>query len=151
MYGDFQNFLLSPLVILYEKTVNNTSGTHLVNDMAIVIVRKELLTLKIKIYGRFDCKFLNCLYVKDAKNVWKSLIWQANLKARSSTVRIADFNIYYCIFVLVFKCNISIMKIYWRKNYHSTNHIYEQRRYYLRDFLIWFFHIQYNRYKITVI
>ena len=69
MYGeDFQNFLLSPLVILSEKTINNTSGTHLVNDMATAIVRKEL-TLKIKIYGGFDSKFLNCIYVKDAKDV----------------------------------------------------------------------------------
>ena len=102
MYGeDFQNSLLSPLVILCEKTMNNTSGTHLVNDMTTAIVWKELLTLEIKIYGRFECKFLNCLYVKDAKDVWKSLIWQANLKARSSTVRIADFNIYYYTFVLV--------------------------------------------------
>ena len=98
MYGDFQNFLLSPPVILCENTMNNTSGTHLVNYMTTAIVWKELLTLKIKIYGVSDCKFLNCLYVKD---VWKSLIWQANLKARSSTVRIADFNIYYCTFVLV--------------------------------------------------
>ena len=141
MYGDFQNFLLSPPVILCENTMNNTSGTHLVNYMTTAIVRKEL-TLKIKIYEGFDSKFLNCLYVKDAKDVWKSLIWQANSEARSSTVRIAGFNIYYCTFVLVFKCNIifkcniSIMKICWRKNYHLINHIYEQRRYYLRDFVI---------------
>ena len=69
MYGDFQNFLLSPPVILRENTMNNTSGTHLVNYMTTAIVWKELLTLKIKIYGGFDCKFLNCLYVKDAKDV----------------------------------------------------------------------------------
>ena len=60
MYGDFQNFLLSPPVILCENTMNNTSGTHLVNYMTTAIVWKELLTLKIKIYRKFDCKFLNC-------------------------------------------------------------------------------------------
>ena len=49
--------------------MNNTSGTHLVNDMANAIVRKELPSLKTKIYGGLDCEFLNCLYVKDAKNV----------------------------------------------------------------------------------
>ena len=48
--------------------MNNISGTHLVNVMATAIVRKEL-TLKIKIYGGFDSKFLNCIYVKDAKDV----------------------------------------------------------------------------------
>ena len=54
---------------LCEKTMNNTSGTNLVNDMANAIVQKELPSLETKIYGGLDCEFLNCLYVKDAKNI----------------------------------------------------------------------------------
>ena len=49
--------------------MKNTSGTHLVNDMANAIVRKELPSPITKSYGGLDCEFLNCLYVKDAKNV----------------------------------------------------------------------------------
>ena len=62
--------------------MNNTSGTHLVNDMANAIVRKELPWIKTKIYGGLDGEFWNCLYVKDAKNAWKTLIWQANSESR---------------------------------------------------------------------
>lgn len=47
--------------------MHNTSDTHLVNDMATAVVRKELLTLKIKIHGGNDCKSLNCLYVQDVR------------------------------------------------------------------------------------
>ena len=54
--------------------MNNTSGTQLVNDMGNAIVRKELPSLKTKIYGVLDCEFLNILYVKDAKNARKTLI-----------------------------------------------------------------------------
>ena len=62
--------------------MKNTSGTHIVNNMANAIVRKELPSLKTKIYGGLDCEFLNYLYVKDAKNAWKTLIWQANSESR---------------------------------------------------------------------
>ena len=64
------------------KTMNNTSGTHLVNDMTNTIVRKELPSFKTMIYGGLDCEFLNCLYENDAKNAWKTLIWQANSESR---------------------------------------------------------------------